>query len=387
MPGDESSAPAEAALSRDAHLFAPGPKRILALDGGGVRGIVALAFLERFERLLAEAAGRKVKLCEYFDLIGGTSTGAIIASGLALGFEVQEIRDFYMRLAPKVFRPPFLPLPGWSAIFDAEKLAQELSGVLGDRTLDSPDLLTGFAVTLKRLDTGSAWILMNNPRSKFWETPEDKSHIGNRHYLLSKIVRASTAAPHYFDPQEIEIVEGEPPGLFVDGGLTPHNTPALALWLAVIIPAYGLSWPSGPDKLSVYSVGAGTFREQASASSLIKAPSASLALRALRQQIGDGSQLALTLLTLFGRSPTPWVINSEIGDLGQVQGPCAPLYTFYRYDVRLEIAAIKANFDVDVSEKELSQLRRLDDASSMPQLYEFARKAAEAQVKAEHFRA
>jgi patatin-like phospholipase/acyl hydrolase len=89
------------ATARDAHLFGPGPKRILALDGGGVRGIVALAFLERIERMLEQEAGHFVRLCDYFDLIGGTSTGAIIASGLALGFRVEQIREFYLRACLK----------------------------------------------------------------------------------------------------------------------------------------------------------------------------------------------------------------------------------------------------------------------------------------------
>ena len=201
-----------------------------------MRGIVALAFLKKIERTLEAEAGRFVRLCDYFDLIGGTSTGAIIAVGLALGHTVDEIRDFYVRLAPRVFRPPWVRVPGWKAIFDARALADELKGVIGDRRLDSLDLQTGIGVMLKRLDTASAWILTNNPRSAFWETPPDHSFIGNRNYSLAEIVRASTAAPHYFDPQEIEIVAGEPPGVFIDGGLTPHNNPSLALFLSVFVP-------------------------------------------------------------------------------------------------------------------------------------------------------
>jgi len=65
--------------SRDRHLFGPGPKRVLALDGGGVRGALTVAFLERIEALLSERDGKEVRLGDYFDLVGGTSTGAVIA--------------------------------------------------------------------------------------------------------------------------------------------------------------------------------------------------------------------------------------------------------------------------------------------------------------------
>src|SRR5690349_21153748 len=74
------------ACERDMHLFCGGPKRILALDGGGVRGAIAVAFLEEIEQVLSQNLQRPVQLNHYFDLIGGTSTGAIIACALALGF-------------------------------------------------------------------------------------------------------------------------------------------------------------------------------------------------------------------------------------------------------------------------------------------------------------
>jgi patatin-like phospholipase/acyl hydrolase len=70
---------------RDRHLFGPGAKRILSLDGGGVRGAVTIAFLERLETVIDEIEGKPTLLCDWFDIIGGTSTGAIIAGTLALG--------------------------------------------------------------------------------------------------------------------------------------------------------------------------------------------------------------------------------------------------------------------------------------------------------------
>ena len=81
---------------RDRHLFGPGPKRMLSLDGGGVRGAIAIGFLERLESLIQEVEGRPTLLCDWFDFIGGTSTGAIIAGALALGYRAADVRKFYL---------------------------------------------------------------------------------------------------------------------------------------------------------------------------------------------------------------------------------------------------------------------------------------------------
>lgn len=78
-----------------------GPKRILALDGGGIRGALTLGYLKRIEGILQSAHGTDYRLCDYFDLIGGTSTGSIIASGLALGMSVDEIWSRYKELGEK----------------------------------------------------------------------------------------------------------------------------------------------------------------------------------------------------------------------------------------------------------------------------------------------
>src|SRR6476661_6915675 len=100
MQGDNMTAaisPYSSETARDRHLFGPGPKRLLSLDGGGVRGALTVAFLERIETLLGAHHGRDVRLGEYFDLVGGTSTGAIIAGALALGYRTSQVKDFYLR--------------------------------------------------------------------------------------------------------------------------------------------------------------------------------------------------------------------------------------------------------------------------------------------------
>ena len=88
-------------------LTGPGPKRILALDGGGTRGIVTVAFLEQIESTLQAELGRgdDFALSDYFDLIGGTSVGSILATQLAMGARVATIRKRFEEWAPQIFKP------------------------------------------------------------------------------------------------------------------------------------------------------------------------------------------------------------------------------------------------------------------------------------------
>ena len=74
------------------------PRKLLALDGGGIRGIITLEILSEIENKLKEKSGRGAdfRLSDYFDYIAGTSTGAIIAAGLSIGKSVNELLDFYI---------------------------------------------------------------------------------------------------------------------------------------------------------------------------------------------------------------------------------------------------------------------------------------------------
>jgi patatin-like phospholipase/acyl hydrolase len=115
------------ACERDRHLFGPGPKHILSLDGGGVRGAITVAFLERIEKLLEERYGKEVRLGDHFDLIGGTSTGALISGALALGHRASEIKEFYTDRAQHIFQAHSWRLPVLQAKFDAAALRAEIA--------------------------------------------------------------------------------------------------------------------------------------------------------------------------------------------------------------------------------------------------------------------
>src|SRR5262245_53238033 len=83
----------------DDHLAGGGPKRILSIDGGP-RAALSLAMLRHLEQLIRDrASDPSMRLCDYFDLIGGTSAGAAIAAGLAIGMSVEQLDDTIRRIA------------------------------------------------------------------------------------------------------------------------------------------------------------------------------------------------------------------------------------------------------------------------------------------------
>ena len=236
-------------------LVAPGTKRILSLDGGGTRGIVSLAFLLEIERSLC-GEDPEACLADHFDLIGGTSTGAIIAAGLALGWRVADIAAMYMRFAQDVFRPRW---QRWLLLsrYRSEPLERLLGVCLQPPGTGegAPDILvgdralrTGLAVVTKRVDTGSVWVVSNLPGAPHFADRRGQPN-GNWRIPLRDLVRASAAAPMFFEPAEFELgprMAGEAHrGRFVDGGVSPFNNPALRMLELARLPASAWTGPRG----------------------------------------------------------------------------------------------------------------------------------------------
>jgi len=395
MPASAGCASAACACmcDRDRHLLCPGPKRMLALDGGGVRGAITVAFLEQIEAVLSEHLKRPVQLGNWFDLIGGTSTGAIIAGALAMGFSIADIKRFYFDLAPKVFRRPFWRILGLQTKYDARTLRREIEDIVGTRTLGSEDLITGFCLISKRIDTGSPWLLSNNPRARYWETrPGDNGHIGNRHYPLANLVRASTAAPFYFEPETLPIVEGEKPGVFMDGGVTPHNNPSLRMFLMAVMEAHRLCWKVGPENLTIVSIGTGSQREQIIPDELGMGRTARLAFRTILALMDDIKTFVLMQMQYLGECLTPWRIDSELGTLCGETPAGGKLFRFLRYDVQLELPWIESlgkdveeEFGRKLTEVDVLRMRSMDDPTIIEDVYRLARIAARKQVDPAHW--
>jgi uncharacterized protein len=80
----------------------PNTRCILSCDGGGIRGIITAVILERLEQKLQETHPNKL-LRDYFDLIAGTSTGSLIACGIAKGMSAREIRNWYRQRGLEIF--------------------------------------------------------------------------------------------------------------------------------------------------------------------------------------------------------------------------------------------------------------------------------------------
>ena len=383
------------------HFAARGPKRILALDGGGVRGILTLGFLQRIEALLRRRHGDDpaFRLCHYFDLIAGTSTGSIIAALLARGESVAEVIDLYQQLATSVFASRWwrrgLLLPR----YDKRALEQFLRHRLSSdcRLGDAEQLLTGLLVVTKRIDSGSPWPLGNNPRGRYFSARAGSQSIANADYPLWKVVRASTAAPTFFAPEWIEIAHraGAKPmrGNFVDGGVSPHNNPALQAYLYATLKGYGLTWGTGADQLLIVSVGTG--RTEAS-----RQPSAISVLSgvtALKSLMDDCSALVEALMQGMGQCQQPRRIDAELGTLSPNELVNEPRFRYVRYDVKLYrdpeprdginddgvLTAVLAA--TEHPERVLKGMSRMDEPANREQLLDLGRRAGEAKVRPEDF--
>ena len=361
-------------------------RRILALDGGGVRGVIELAFLERIETLLRARSANPAnfRLCDYFDLVGGTSTGSIIAAALATGRSVAEVRAIYERLAPRIFRRHWWRIAGLQSRFSAAEISEDLRREFPQMKLDDPRIRTLLALVMKRMDTGSPWVVSNIPTAPYWNAAPDHGTDGNRHLSLAALIRASTAAPFYFGPERIPVSSLDT-GVFIDGGVTPHNNPTIALLMLATMNAYGLRWPPSQDGLLLVSIGAGAFKVTVPSKRLKWRPASGFAFTALKGLIGDCQVSNHTMLQWLGHSRMPWVLNSEIGDLAHENLAGRPLFSYQRYDIHLDRKWLKEELGFEISPKQERAIRAMDDPAIMPLLSTLATAAALKQVRPEHF--
>ena len=364
-------------------LTADGPKRILALDAGGMRGAITAGFLERIESILRERhQNPDLLLRDYFDLIGGTSTGAVIAGLLALGKTAAEVKQFYQYQAAKGFDKKRQWWMFWSwrkrleAAFDAGPLDQLFEEIYGDISLGDQDTIkNGLCIVAKRVDTGSTWLLMNHPRGTYYND--------NKSILLREAVRASGAAPTYFVPELLEVGQGEI-GAFVDGGVSMALNPALQLFLVATLNGFPFHWPTGEDKLLLVSVGTGVWSRREDPQVIAKGKLWDWAVQIPSMLMEDADWQNQLMLQYMSRSKTPWKIDSEVNDLASDLLTPEPVLSYLRYNVWLEDQALR-ELGLPEQAQRANALRQMSGAENRADLATIGEAAAQQQVRPEHF--
>jgi uncharacterized protein len=360
-------------------LRASPQKRLLALDGGGIRGVITLSVLAKIEHVLRQKTSNDgLVLADYFDYIAGTSTGAIIATCLALGMQTKDVSQFYLNSGPAMFTKAGL-LQRFRYKYAQQALTDELKSVFGENTLlGSPNLRTLLMMVMRNATTDSPWPICNNPAAKYNEL---KRSDCNLNLPLWQLVRASTAAPTYFPPELISV--GERNFLFVDGGVTMYNNPAFQLFRMATMEPYKLEWRTGIDRMLLISIGTGSSPEananlQPGEMNLIynaaSIPSA-LMFAALNEQD--------FLCRTFGDCLAGSLIDRELGDMRGLRGPVTPkLFTYLRYNADLTESGLKQLGLMNISPR---SVQALDTVDHITELEEVGQALAERSVSQSHF--
>lgn len=208
-------------------------KKILSIDGGGIKGVFPASFLASIEDSIDGNIG------QYFDLIVGTSTGGIIALGLGLGLSAKEILKFYEEHGPNIFRGNRL-LKHFRHFTLAKYKNKELKSALEQTFQDKKlgDSLTRLVIPSFNLETGEVYVHKTCHHRKF-ERDFKKSVVD--------VAMATSAAPTFF-PTYINSY-GTP---LIDGGIWANNPVGMAVVEAVGV----LDWSR--DSTKVLSVGCTT---------------------------------------------------------------------------------------------------------------------------------
>ena len=369
----------------------PRQRRLLALDGGGIRGALTLEVLAEIERQLREKtrAGDDFRLCDYFDYIGGTSTGAIIAAGLAMGFSVEKLLGFYQESGEAMFTTPFFLKRLWYS-YESEPLLQKLKETFGaETTLGSEKLRCLLLVVMRNVSTDSPWPISSNPFAKYNRPQREDNNLNGRLY---EIVRASTAAPTFFSPQTITF--GKKTFKFEDGGVTPYNNPAFLLYRMATEEPYNLNWEKGENKLLLVSVGTGA-APQLDAETYSKGNFILTNAKNIPSSLMYGSQVDQDInCRLSGRCVYGSEIDREIGDLRPRHGeseprPHLPLSTdagrnflYFRYNVELSREGLA---DIGITDVDPRQVSKLDAVKNIGDLRRVGAALAKKVVDVEQF--
>lgn len=208
-------------------------RRVLAIDGGGVRGVLPASFLATVEEQINGS------VVDYFDLVVGTSTGGIIALGLGAGLPAADIRDFYLERGPRIFPGNRLIRRARglaTAKYDQMQLKTELDDVFGEKRIGESK--TRLVIPSMDVNTGKVHL---------WKTAHSPRFVQDYLRPMVEAAMATSAAPTFF---RAFLTEAGIP--LVDGGVFANNPAGLAAVEAVGV----LGWPR--EEVAILSLGCGT---------------------------------------------------------------------------------------------------------------------------------
>jgi patatin-like phospholipase/acyl hydrolase len=188
------------------------PYRILALDGGGLRGIFTAAVLAEAEDAFGSA------FLDSFDLLTGTSTGGIIALGLASGRTCREMLDFYRKAGSTIFAKPRRIRRVVGPKYDRRPLDDLLRDQLGETTRMN-DLNKAVCITAHELVSGT---------TRVWKDDHSPELRVGGDLLVWKVAAATSAAPTYFAPVQLDAADSH-----IDGGVWSNNPAMVGITEAV----------------------------------------------------------------------------------------------------------------------------------------------------------
>lgn len=370
------------------------PRRLLAIDGGGLLGLIPAEALILIEQQLNQITGTSKPIGERFDLIGGTSTGAILAAGLALGLSAKQLRDFYLEFGNEIFTKVWLGARFWHSYSDAP-LAKHLKEVFGKSTTLGSDLLrTQIVIVSKNATLGNDWFFTNNPNNKFFKN--------NSGLPLWQIVRASTAAPTYFPPQTIAVPDelGQKQSYeFVDGGVSSYNNPALQVFLEATIPEYGHGWPMGANRLLLISLGTGFNSITVPAGKAAGYNLIDWGKYVVKEMMNEANLQQNILLHIIGqRPPAALSATTELTSSGAAKGvpdenalsrvdvglAAAKLVTYQRITIGLTRKRLD---DMGFTDIDPNKVREMDAADQISNMQRIGAAVAKEQVRMEALRA
>lgn len=185
------------------------PFRILSIDGGGICGILPACVLSELESRFLQ--GKSIG--PHFDMIAGTSTGGIIALGLAYGLTAAQVRDIYMEKGGLIFPPrgPIKRLVGWLRqthryAYERQPLKDELLRILGDAAL--AEAQNRLCIPAFEGTHGEPWI---------YKTPHHPDYKRDKFEKMVTVGLATAAAPTFFAALDNNGYT------MVDGGLWANN--------------------------------------------------------------------------------------------------------------------------------------------------------------------